>query len=150
MNQLTKDNIDNFIERFEGLDGAVVKSIQYSPHSKSDDCEFELVLTAVDSSVIGTIPFSGEVTLSILFKGDIEFRIWEPGGGVNVVINYDVVGYFGDDKAYINFDPLHSKDWETQSWSIDEVRNSPFYVGGNQIFWKIAADEDTHNNKETV
>lgn len=135
MNRLTVANIKSFIERFEGLDGAVLKGIEYSPTSKSDECELVLILRAIDRIASGTVPFSGEVTLKIIIKGNIEFRIWEPGGGVNSVINDEVVGYCCDDKIYINFDPIHSKNWETKDWSVDEIRNSPFYVGGKQFFW---------------
>lgn len=137
MNLLTSDNIESFIERFEGFDGAVVKGIEYKSSSKANDSEITLILRAIDCNASGTTPFSGEVTLKITVKGNIEFRIWEPGGGVNVVINDKVVGYYYDGKAYINFDPLHSKDWETNGWSLDEIRRSSFYVGGKHVFWMI-------------
>lgn len=137
MNVLTTENMDNFLKRFEKLDGAVVKEIYYQPSSSSDDCEIKVVLKASDSFVTGSKLFSGEVTLEILAKGNVEFRVYEPGGGVNVVINDEAVGYSYDDKIYINFDPLHSKNWETKSWSIDEIRSSTFYIGGNKVFWAI-------------
>lgn len=138
MNRLTTDNIDSFIERFEGFDGAVIKCIEYSSGSESDNCELAITLQATDNFASGSTPFSGGVTIKILIVGNVEFRIWEPGGGVNVVLNDEVVSYCYDDKIYINFDPLHSKNWETKGWSIDEIRNSSFYVGGRKVFWKKA------------
>ena len=137
MNLLTADNIEAFLKRFEGFDGAIVKGFEYKPNSTSDKCELAVFLRAIDASIANSSPYSGEVNLKIHIKGDVEFRMCEPGGGANVVINYEVVGYASNGKIYINFDPLHSKDWTTKDWSVEEIRNSPFYVGGRQIFWMI-------------
>ena len=137
MDRLTKDSIEDFIERFNRFDGAVIRSIQYKTSSRSSEGEFEIIIKVTDKYFSDGNPFSGDALLKILFKGSIEFRVWEPGGGVNVVINDEVVSYCTDEKIYINFDPLHSKNWQTKSWSINEIRNSSFYVGGSELLWMI-------------
>ena len=136
MNLITKDNLDKFLDKFERLDGAVIVCVNYLPSVKLDESEISLQLKAYDSSTSNSEPFSGEVLLKIAFKGNVEFRISEPGGGGNVVINDEVIASVANGKTYINFDPLHTKN-ANGDLSAAEVHNSSFYVGGNEMFWGL-------------
>ncbi|WP_108818386.1 hypothetical protein [Pseudovibrio sp. Alg231-02] len=137
MEQLSSTTLQYFLERFGHLNGAILQSALFTSGVSGGPGSILLEFAAHDCQRPATSPQGAISTLKIRVEESLEFKLHEPGGGAYTTIKHPIVGMFLQDKFFLNFDSVNSKDWTIEEWDKDQMRNSVFYVGGARISWEI-------------
>ncbi|WP_419905538.1 hypothetical protein [Kiloniella sp.] len=88
--QLTEENIERFLRRFDGFDGAVFLRSECINEANDAAARLVIELSAYDTSLTSEIPFDSMVSLELILEGKIQFRLPQEGRGSNSVINYEM------------------------------------------------------------
>jgi len=134
MQKLTAANISDFLGRFENIDGGFIDSIGVDLEKKT----VEFCFTAFDTHR-GPVSMgeSAWVTLRIRVTEYVEFCLHEGAreSGVQLDDHLEVVWF--DDAVFLVLDPLQARDYDQPGWTIEQVRRSRWYVGGQSLFWSL-------------
>ncbi|EEA91914.1 hypothetical protein PJE062_3539 [Pseudovibrio sp. JE062] len=136
MEHLSNTSLQYFLERFGHLNGAVLRSALFTSGKADGPGAVTLEFAAHDCQRPAAAPQDSLSTLRIKVEESVEFNLKEPSDSSNTVIKHPIVGMFMQDKFFLNFDPVNSKDWTIEEWDRDQMRSSVFYVAGARISWE--------------
>lgn len=144
MNLAINSDQQSFLKRFEYFDGACIEQVIFSYSTINKPKCMEFLLTAYDNEALDKKlndkdPSDKWVQLKLLIEDVKEFKICEgpktsfaqPDDHIEIQRLNNII--------YLIFDPLQSKNFDKQEWSIDEIQSSKYYVGGSFLYWEIIA-----------
>lgn len=136
MDELTAASIVGFLRRFENFDGGVIQRIEVNFEQKV----VELRLTAFDTNRHAAPEDEGWVTISLRVGRLSEFCFREgvKESGVQLDDHLEAIWLAGG--VFVIFDPLQARDFDQPDWTIEQIRRSRWYVGGESLSWELLHD----------
>jgi hypothetical protein len=141
--ELTGASVAEFLRRFEHLDGGVIQRIEVNFKEKV----VELRLTAFDANRHAAPEAEGWVTLHLRLSRLSEFCFQQgvKASGVQLDDRLEVVWLNGG--VFVILDPLQTRDFAQQEWTLEQVRKSRWYAGGQSLSWELLHDELDESQK---
>jgi hypothetical protein len=137
MEELTGASVAALLRRFENLDGSFIRRIGIHFEEK----RVELLLTAFDTERPAAPEAERWVTLRLGLSRVSEFCFREgvKASGVQLDDHLEVVWLDGG--VFVILDPLQARDFNQPEWTLDQVRRSRWYAGGQSLSWDIPSGE---------
>lgn len=136
MQSLTAENVCEFLCRFENVDGGIVERINVDFKIRHT----ELWLIGFDTRRKAGND-EGWRVLRLQMAGCREF-CFQKGvneSGVQLDDHLEIVWIEG--AVYLVLDPLQARDYKQAGWTVDQVRRSRWYVGGQSLSWELCNRE---------
>jgi len=131
---LSEHTTPAFAQRFEQFDGAVVLGLELDFGQR----ECRIRVRAYDTSrapTPGSSPPDRWVSIRLDVTQWSEFHFFESDKASTSQFDDHLAIVWLDGHVYLVGDPLQSRDFSAEAWTLDQVRRSTWYVGGTHLSW---------------